>query len=74
MIFSKRNYAIHKILWELIKMIDILIEFYNMIVKCNFYPSRWLDILDVILDKGKGLIVGKLRMIQLIEADLQLLM
>ena len=30
--------------------------------------------LDVILEKGKGPVIGNLRIIQLIEADLQLLM
>ena len=30
--------------------------------------------LDIILEKGKGLILGKLRTMQLIEADLQLIM
>ena len=33
-----------------------------------------MKVLDIILDKGKGPIIGKLRTIQLIEADLQLLM
>ena len=74
LIFLKRNYAIYKILLELTKIIEILIEFYNVIVKCNFYLIRWLDVVNTILDKGKGSIVGKLRIIQLIEANLQLLM
>ena len=30
--------------------------------------------LDVMIKKGKGSVIGKLRTIQLIEADLQLLM
>ena len=34
---------------------------------------RWLKVLDVILEKGKGPIIGKLRIIQLIEADLQMI-
>ena len=33
-----------------------------------------MKVLDVILEKDKGPIIGKLRTIQLIEADLQLLM
>ncbi|MFN9955858.1 MAG: hypothetical protein ACK55I_22385, partial [bacterium] len=32
-----------------------------------------MKVLDIILDKGKGPIIGKLRTIQLVEADLQLL-
>ena len=35
---------------------------------------RWLDIVDVTLEKGKGPRLDKLRIIQLIEGDLQLLM
>jgi len=31
-------------------------------------------VLDIILEKGKGPILGKLRTIQLIKADLQLMM
>ena len=33
-----------------------------------------MKVLDIMLDKGKGIIIGKLRTIQLVEADLQLLM
>ena len=33
-----------------------------------------MKILDIVIEKGKELILGKLRIIQLIEADLQLLM
>ena len=33
-----------------------------------------MNVLDVLLNKGKGLILGKLRTIQLIEVDLQLVM
>ena len=45
-----------------------------MIVKERYFPVRWLNILDITIENGKGLILGKLRIIQLIEADLQLLM
>lgn len=40
----------------------------------RYYVKRWEKILDCIVEKGKGPILGKLRIIQLIEADLQLLM
>ena len=52
------------------RMIIILITYYNLIIHRQFYPSRWLKMLDVMFGKGKGLVVDKLRMIQLIEADL----
>ena len=55
-------------------MNKILLIFYNTIFKRGIYPKRWLKVLDIIFEKGKGLILGKLRMIQLIEANLQLMM
>ena len=55
-------------------MIYLLLEFYNMIIRESYYLNRWLNILNVTIEKGKGLIIGMLRNIQLIEADLQLLM
>ena len=55
-------------------MVKILVIFYNTIVKKGHYLNRLLKLLAVILEKGKGPIIGKLRTIQLIEADLQLLM
>lgn len=68
------KYIMYKLLLESIIMIKILVEYYNVIVQKNFYPSQQLDILDVILDKGKDLIIGKLWTIQLIKADFQLIM
>ena len=43
-------------------------------IKHNYFPSRWLDVLDVTIEKVKGSKTNKLRVIQIIEADLQLLM
>ena len=51
----------------------ILTTFYNKIVKACYYPERWLLVLDIMIKKGKGPKLGKLRTIQLIEADMQLL-
>ena len=53
---------------------DILVSYYNVIIPKGFYSSQWLKVLNIILDKGKGPVLGKLRTIQLIEADLQLIM
>ena len=55
-------------------MTRILVRFYNTVMKKGCYLKRWVKLLAVILEKGKGPIIGKLRTIQLIEADLQLLM
>ena len=56
------------------RMTNLLIKFYNMIIAVQFFPNRWLKTLVVMIEKGKGPVLGKLRTIQLIEADLQLLM
>ena len=52
----------------------ILIDFYNTLLKEYYFLCRWIKILDVTIKKGKGPTLGKLRTIQLIAADLQLLM
>ena len=45
------------------KMIAILLQFYNQLIKKEYYPKRWLKVLDIMLEKGKGLILGKLHII-----------
>ena len=72
-IFSNRTYSTYKCALESEEMNKILVIFYNTIIKHQIYPKRWLKVLDIILEKGKGPILGKLRTIQLIEADLQLI-
>ena len=52
----------------------LLVKYYNHCIMKGFYPRRWLKALDVTLEKGKGPVLGKLRNIQLIEADFQMLM
>ena len=55
-------------------MAKVLVRFYNIIKKRNHFPSRWLDALDMMIEKGKGNKTNKLRVTQMIEADLQLIM
>ena len=55
-------------------MTNAFAAFYNLIIKRGYFPKRWLDILDAMIGKGKGMLLGKLRIITLIEADLQYLM
>jgi len=55
-------------------MTNVLIMYYNILLKNGYYPKWWLDILDVMISKGKGIILGKLRIITLIKADLQYIM
>ena len=73
-IFSKQTYAVYKYLLESDRMIYILTRYYNTIIEQQYYPKRWLKILEVMIEKGKGAKLGKLRTIQLIEANLQMIM
>ena len=73
-IFSKRTYGFYKCALESNNMTKILVLFYNAVLKKGYYLNRWVKLLAVILEKGKGPIIGKLRTIQLIEGDLQILM
>ena len=54
-------------------MTTLLVQYYNLIIQKQYYPTRWLKTLDVTIEKGKGLVIRKLRIIKLIEADLQIL-
>lgn len=56
------------------RMVKVLFEFYNVIIKHNHFLTIWLDVLDVMIEKGKGNKINKLRVMQLIETDLQLIM
>ena len=56
------------------RMTKLLVKFYDAILKHKHYPNRWLDALDVMLEKGKGNMIKKLRSMQITEADLQLMM
>jgi len=47
----------------------LLVKYHNYCIMKGFYLSRWLKALDVTLEKGKGLVLGKLWNIQLIEAN-----
>ena len=51
-------------------MTIILVTYYNLIIERQFYLSRWLKTLDIMLKKGIGLVVDKLCTIQIIKANL----
>jgi len=72
-IFSNRTYSIYKCTLESNKLSKILVLLYNTVIRNKWYLKRWLQVLDIILEKGKGPVIRKLRTIQLIEANLQLL-
>ena len=50
----------------------ILVSIFNIFLRNYYYPRRWSKIIETTLEKGKGPILGKLRNITLIEADLQI--
>ena len=58
--------------WEVI--VEVLVKFYNGFIKHNNYPRRQLKVVDLMLEKGKGPRLKKLRMLEMIEVDLQLVM
>ena len=73
-IFSERTYATYKCLICFPKLTALYVKFLNLVIQKKHVLNRWLDIVDVVLEKGKGPRLDKLRIIQLIEGDLQLLM
>ena len=63
-----------QVCYKLERMTTVLVHLHNATLKHKHYPKRWLDVLDVMIEKGKGSRINKLRVIQIVEADLQLLM
>jgi len=53
---------------------SLFLKFYTFIIRRKFYVKRRLRILDLIVEKGKVSVLGKLCIIELIEADLQILL
>ena len=62
-IFLYRNYAMYECMVRSERMNLILIQYYNLIIRQCYFPSRWLKILDIMIEKGKGPVIGKLRTI-----------
>ena len=71
---SKRDYLVYRCALKSERMTQVLIRFHNEILKHNHHPKRWLDLVDEILEKGKGQNVNRLRILELIEAETKLLM
>ena len=55
------------------RTIKVLIKFNNLITKHNHFTEGCLKDSDVMIDKGKITGLGKLRVMKLIEVDLQLI-
>ena len=67
-------YAVIKCLSKSDILMKHLAWFYTKIIDNRIVLRRWSKAIAVMLEKGKGLRIDKLRIIQLIEADLQMLM
>jgi len=72
-VFSRRTYAVYKLVNDNDKFLEVLLIFYNLVLQKGIVLKRWQNILDVILEKGKGPLLGKLRIIELIEGNLQII-
>ena len=66
----KRTHAVFKYALHCTKFTEMLLHFYNTIITKEYYLNRWTNIIEVMLEKGKGPIINKICTIQLIEADL----
>ena len=72
--FCKRDYSAHKCATHCERMIKVLVRHFIVMLKHKYFPSRWLDVLDVMTENWKVHKINKLRIKQIIEEDLQLLM
>ena len=48
-------------------MVKVLVRIYDAIIKCKHFYSRWLDVLDMMIEKWKGN-MKKLWVMKIIEA------
>ena len=51
--FSMRDYSVHKFALESDRVVADLVKFHSIVIKHDEYPSRWLKVVDVMLEKGK---------------------
>jgi hypothetical protein len=63
LIFSFRLYSIYKCSLYSKKITNLLVKFYNIIVNECYYPEQLLNILDIMIEKGKEPTLGKLQTI-----------
>ena len=66
---SRRDHVVHKCALESERMVEVLVQFHNVIMKHNHHPKRWLKVVDVVIEKGKGHRIEKSRILEMIEAD-----
>ena len=72
-VFSRRTCVVYELVNNNDEFLEVLLFFYNVVITKGIILQRWQNILDVILEKGKGPLLGKLRIIELIEGDMQII-
>ena len=69
-----KDYYVYKCALESNRLVSMLVKFYNVVITFNHYPSRWVKLVDFMLEKGKGPNLNKFRILEMIETDTQLVM
>ena len=73
-IFSKRDYSVLECAMTCDRMAKLLVRFFNVMIKSNHFPCGQLCVLDIMIEKEKVNRASEIRVMQTIEADLQLFM
>ena len=69
--FSTRGYSVHECALQSERMVDVLVTFYNFVIKFNNFPERWLKVVDTLIEKRKVPRINKSIPLEMIEADMQ---
>ena len=56
------------------RMAKVFVKFCNVMLKYDHFPSRWLDVLDAMIEKCEGRKNNELGIMQIIEVKLKLTM
>lgn len=73
-VFSKITYPVYKCAIGSPRLTRLLVQCMNITINNCHILIRWIKIVDIMIEKGKGNVLGKLRTIQLVEGGLQLMM
>ena len=73
-IFSRRTLAVNECALKSEYITMILVALYDILLREGHYLKRWMNLVDAAIEIEKGLDLGKLHMIMLIEEDLQIFM
>ena len=71
-IFSIRDYYFCECVVESDIIAEVLVKFYNVVIRRNHYLRRCLKVADAMLEKVKVLHFKELKILEMIEVDLKL--